>query len=116
MVIYTAGKYTEKVYSKNQPELISINVSYAKAYGIEIARLGHTPIVPQLLYQDDWNLGYERYMEMDFEILTKVDACFMLPNWQDSSGAKREEAFCRENGIKLFYSFSELVEYTIKNK
>jgi hypothetical protein len=108
MIVYTAGKYTAE-----NPELIAANVAYAKAYAIEIARAipEIAVIVPHLLYQDDWNLGYDRYLEMDLKILSKCDAVFLLPNYKSSKGAQIEIDFCNDREIPMFESIGELKEF-----
>lgn len=105
MIIYVAGKYTAET-----PELIQTNVNYAKSYAIEIAKRFNNiaVIVPHLLYQDDWNLGYERYLEMDLQILDRCDACFLLPNYKNSKGALIEVEHCKKQGIPLVESLKEI--------
>lgn len=42
------------------------------------------------------------------------DALFLLDNWQDSIGAKRERLRAMEHKIPIFYSIGELIEWKEK--
>lgn len=44
------------------------------------------------------------YYDLDFAFLTRsTDAVLALPGWETSWGAKREIAWAREHGLKIFY-------------
>lgn len=46
---------------------------------------------------------YERCMDIDLAALERVDAIFLLPGWQSSSGALREYARAREIGLEVLH-------------
>lgn len=54
-------------------------------------------------------LGYEEWMEFDFEWLKSCDALLRLSG--KSSGADREVDCAKENNIPVFYSIDEIIKY-----
>ncbi len=48
------------------------------------------------------------WYQMDLAILEWCDAILMLPNWEESTGAKKELEFAKELGLPVF-----LAEYTM---
>jgi hypothetical protein len=51
--------------------------------------------------------GYERMMEMDFNILGRCDALLRLRG--ESAGSDREVAFAREHGIPVHFCLQEVI-------
>ncbi len=49
------------------------------------------------------NAGWIDFMAIDFMLLASCSSIYMLPNWENSKGAKEEIAFARKNGIQIFY-------------
>ena len=106
MVIYVSGKITDTCLER---ELANIDI--ASSFGKQVAILGHSPIVPHTNCALDWNLPYERYMEIDLEILARCDAILMLPNWTTSKGAKRELELAKRLKKLIFMGIEELRRY-----
>lgn len=47
--------------------------------------------------------SYEDWLRVDFAMLDACDAVFLLPNWEDSMGAKLEIAYAFKHGKEVFY-------------
>jgi hypothetical protein len=101
-VIYVAGKYTGDIES---------NIKLAREYSIKIWEIGFTAFTPHLNsshFDDDCNCTWKDYMIAYLEILSRCDAIFMLPGWEDSKGALMEYNFAKENNIEIFYKLEDL--------
>ena len=66
--------------------------------------------VPMDLIYNPWVLDYimpgadyEEYMTVDMAVLETCSAVYMLNNWQDSPGAKREHERAKELGLDIWY-------------
>lgn len=46
---------------------------------------------------------YEEYMKVDLAILETCSVIYMLSNWQDSPGARREHERAKELGLDIWY-------------
>lgn len=66
---------------------------------------GYTVINP--IYLDFYDLEYEKYMTIDFILLETCDAIYMLRDWKDSPGAKREKAYAEWLGLEVIYQEEE---------
>lgn len=66
---------------------------------------GYTVINP--IYLDLYDLEYEKYMTIDFILLETCDAIYMLRDWKDSPGAKREKAYAEWLGLEVVYQEEE---------
>ena len=66
---------------------------------------GYTVINP--MYLDFYDLEYEKYMTIDFILLETCDAIYMLHDWKDSPGAKREKAYAEWLGLEVIYQEEE---------
>jgi len=53
--------------------------------------------------------GYEEWLDMDFEVISRCDALLRLPG--ESKGADREVAFAREQQIPVFHDEAALAEW-----
>lgn len=103
--IYVAGKYNGKSRSE-----IADNIELAKRASLALINEGWNVFCPHTIYAhfDDYeillgNVGYETWLVMDIEWLLMCDAIFLLENWEDSNGAKREKVIAEENDIQIFY-------------
>lgn len=66
-------------------------------------------------YERD-GMTYEEIMENDFEQISRCDAIFMIPNWENSQGSLRERRLAIDLGIPVFYSFEELEKFKAEGK
>lgn len=103
MQIYIAGKITGLDSTK-------CYVAFKNAE-YRIAELGHEPLNPYTLVDQDPDRTYEDYLLDALEIvLCSAQALYMLPNWRDSLGARIEHAIAVEKGLPIYYAASELPE------
>lgn len=51
----------------------------------------------------EWN----DYMQITLAMVKAADAVLLLPDWQESKGAKLEESFARNQQKKIFYPVTE---------
>jgi len=106
-IIFIAGPY----FGKGDKDEIERNIRNAEKYQIALANSGvaffcshnHTEH-----FQEKANASEEFYKAMDMEILKRTcDAVLALPNWKESSGAKEEIKWAKENNIPVFFPKSE---------
>lgn len=115
-IIYVAGKYSGK--DRNE---IEQNILLARKYAVEIWRCGHVALCPHLNtahFDDDIAFPQEEYYRRDLKLLERCDAIFMLPNWQESRGARLELEFARVNNIPAIFNLEEIkspIPFTIKD-
>jgi hypothetical protein len=118
-LIYVAGPSTGKGSTPEERRAATIaNIGRAVDMGVRVSRLGAHPIVPHANGADRryWDpehplfcgLDYDFWIEATDELLLRCDAVLFLDNWQDSSGARKEERSAAERGIPRFYSLSDL--------
>lgn len=107
MFIYLAGPITA-----TKDRTVSDNVASAVAIYLQLTAAKVWSFCPQLsaLVPEAFDIHYERWMEYDFFIIERCDGVLMLPNWETSSGAKREHELAGSLGKRIFYSVSELLE------
>lgn len=98
MLVYLAGKYTQGN--------IEENIAVARKAAIDLWEKGYFVICPHLNtahFEVDCKASYEDYMAGDLEMVKRVDAIVMLPNWVDSPGAKRELRHAARNGVPIYF-------------
>lgn len=94
-LIYLAGKYSGDV---------DANIAEARRWAVKLWEAGYAVICPHLNtahMEIDCKAQYEDYLRGDFMMIERCDAIFLLPNWQDSSGATREREHAIANGIHV---------------
>jgi hypothetical protein len=86
------------------------NLRSAIAAADRLIEIGCTPHVPHLSwFWDDLSPHpYEEWMQLDFEWIAVCDALLRLPG--ESTGADRECAFAREEGLPVFEDIDSLAE------
>jgi len=75
----------------------------------ELAQLGFAPICVhsfERFHQGVFSAA--EWMEIDLEILSRCDACFMVEGWGTSKGSIKENNWCHENGYPVFYDIKTL--------
>jgi len=112
-VIYVAGKYLDD-YENPTREGTDANIAIAEEYSIELVRKGYAVITPHKntagyeKYEDGKEITWDTWLAMDFEIIRRCDAIYMLPNWEKSKGAKMELEVATGLGLKIYgYKFEE---------
>lgn len=101
LIVYVAGKYTDKDLKS-----MKNNTKLAIEYTAKIWDMGYTVICPHgnvglELNKHIKNTNYEDIMKGSFELLSRSDILFLLPNWKDSAGSKREYAYAKKHGITV---------------
>lgn len=83
------------------------NCSVASEIGLRIYRMGGIPVVPHLWSLTEvqglasgYNMGYEDWMEIDLETLSRCHAVFRFGG--ESAGADREVEHAKRIGIPIF--------------
>lgn len=102
-VVYIASPYTIGDTARN----VSVHIQAAA----KLIKRGYCPIAPLLshfvqIYQE---FQYEKWMEIDMELLSRSDAILRIPG--ESPGAEREVQKAVELDIPVFYSVEELDVY-----
>lgn len=96
-MVYVAGAYS------NNPEH---NMQKAEQASIQLIKNGFAVFTPHKNfydYQKYKDIHYETYLRMDFEIIRRCDAVYVLDNWEESPGTKREIDLCNEWDIPVFW-------------
>lgn len=108
-VIYVAGKYTAKTEFNHMDKAgISKNIYIAELASWKLWKKGWAVITPHKntshfeRYEDD-ELSYEAWINGGLELLNRSDAIFMLNNWEDSPGSRKEFDFAKSKGKQIFY-------------
>jgi hypothetical protein len=116
MKVYIAGAYTPKNCSLHDASLIAHrNTMLAVEAAWDLIRKGHFPYTPHLshflhIYQpaDAPAPKPEFWYDFDLVFMRDCDAILMLPNWEQSLGAKNELGMAKEWGLKVYFSLDEV--------
>lgn len=104
MKIYLAG-----AISHLDPLLVAENFSRAERC---VEGCGHEALNPLKLVDQREDRSWEECIVDCVRIIlcTPADALYMLPNWQDSRGARAEHALATSLGTKIYYAASGVPE------
>jgi len=102
--LYIAGAYrAETEWELHQ------NIENAREAAIEGWKRGYSVFCPHL------NSGHmggvvddSEFLAAGLDMVTKCQAMFMLPDWQDSEGAVRERKVAKTLDLPIYYSLDEL--------
>lgn len=94
MRIYIAGKITGLSINEYQERFMQANC--------RLRNMNHYPVDPVYL-GTFYDLPYEAYMEIDKILISTCEAIYMLSNWEDSPGARREHEYGKELGLQILY-------------
>jgi hypothetical protein len=87
-IAYIAGKITgEPDYRKKFAEVEK-----------RLTAKGHIVLNPAMLPE---GMPYESYMRIGFAMIDTADTVYLLPNWVDSPGAKREKQYAEKCGVRI---------------
>jgi hypothetical protein len=106
ILCYVAGPY-----SAETPEAVQANVDAAIDAGNRLMDAGVGVVVPHLSHYAHARKerGYEEWMTLDFELLSRCDVLLRLPG--DSPGADREVAFAIRECIPVFTVVEQVAAY-----
>lgn len=100
-LVYVSGPYSAPVGAAYQR---AINVARAEAVQVELMRKGFSVVCPHKntdgfeVYPE---FTHEDYLRMDLVIMERCNAVCLLPQWQESAGARLEEQKAREWGMHI---------------
>ena len=105
MRVYISGKIGEEVLSEATREKFAKAEAYLKGWDFEVfnpttSGLGERAEELAKVNGTDF---YTEIMKLDLAELTKCDAIYMLTDWTDSPGAKREYAESSKLGLAIWY-------------
>ena len=93
---YIAGPFTAS-HGRTQDE----NIAAAKAFAVrEVRSRELVPVVPHVAVLE--GLTYEEAMAECFALIASCDVLVLMPNWAESPGAVRENAFAESIGKPVF--------------
>lgn len=102
MKIYISGKVTGTDDYKERFE----------AAADHIRNIGFTPVNPvaldAILPKDETT--WEQYMQADMGLLRACEAIYLIPGWEDSTGARIEKMEAERLRKPIFKSFAEIEE------
>lgn len=109
-VIYVAGPLT------GDDE--TINTGIARHFAMKLMKKGHTPIVPHTNFDfapitPDY---YRQVMHCCLDLIHRVDAVFMIPEWEHSLGARAERYAAYATGRTVYYDLNDVPDITVKTK
>jgi nucleoside 2-deoxyribosyltransferase len=109
--VYIAGPFSGKTRAD-----VEANIERAARVGLEVARLGAMPWIPQAntsLPEFEDVQPYEFWIEGTLEQMKRCDAVLMTPDWKRSKGATNEHKVALELGIPVFYDLAQLYAWLL---
>lgn len=85
---------------------VELNIRRASELGIEIARIGGYPLIPHsnTAHEEFERVQpYEFWIDATMAMLRVCHAVALVERWEQSSGARGEEAEARRRGMPVFY-------------
>ena len=106
-LVYVAGPYTAP-----DVEGRSKNIAAAWALGCQVAALGAMPVIPHMnTAHMDVIQPWGWWIDATMELMLRCNAVLMMPNWQDSRGARGEHDKAKQIGIPVFYDVPSLAAW-----
>ena len=104
-VIYTAGPY-----SADGDNNVLNNILTARYIARTLWLRGWAVICPHTnnIFMDGPDTTWELFMAGDLEILSRCDALYLLPGWEQSRGALAEYNKSVDLGLKIYYTLGEV--------
>lgn len=108
MKFFISGKVTNG--NTLDCEQMRKNIALGIEYTLILCDLGHSVYSP-FFHAFEFirlNMSQEEIMDICFEQVRKADACYFLPNYEESEGSKREHALAKELGKVIFYEIGDI--------
>ena len=107
MKVYVAGPYTPK---DGREETRLSNIQQAAVAAKRLIQMGHLPFCPHTMTAG-WEdaCGYEEFIQFGLDWLQTCDAILLLPDWQESQGARREHEEAVTLGLLILHDLDSLV-------
>lgn len=117
-VIMIVGRYfAAKEGGSPDYEKIEEHIKLAEKYAVILWNNGFAVFAPHLNtrhFETKTQVPESVYQEFDLFILRKVDGIFVLPNWKESTGGKREVRIAHEEvGIPVFDDVVEIIKWRL---
>lgn len=120
MKVYLSGKMTglskKKIWNnfqKIEKYLCKRGITFSVDDGKDFSIMN--PAVTYAMRKFD-AFSYEDWLHIDFAMIDACDAIVLLPNWEDSMGAKREIAYAYKCGKKVYFPGYDTEEFDPKFK
>jgi hypothetical protein len=111
-LVYIAGPYrSASQFVPGEQDAFGVlqNVMRAMATSLEVWRAGAVGVCPHgntFCFQGAANDSV--WLDGDIELMKRCDAVLMTPDWDRSSGARKERDIAIEEGIPVCYDIEEL--------
>lgn len=98
--VYCAGPF--RAATDEQREA---NIRRAEAMGLEVAKLGASPVIPHANTRSLHNAMTDEFMlAATLELMKRCDAVILCEGWQESAGTRDEICEAHWLGLPVFYS------------
>jgi hypothetical protein len=102
MLLYISGQYNAPTF-----EGISKNIMEARKVAVNLWEQGFSVLCPHMntahFEVDTQKVTHEDWLQGDLEMLLRCDAIIMLPDWEESAGAKIELNCAEQYKIPVYY-------------
>jgi hypothetical protein len=114
-VVAIVGKYYA-VKKDGGPDYDKIeeHIQLAEKFAVEIWNAGFAVFTPHLNtrhFETKTKVAESIYQAFDLFILKQVDCIFVLPNWKESKGGRKEIEMALKNSIPIFDSVKEMIKW-----
>ena len=98
-LLYIAGPYSGD---------INANIAEAERVSINLIRKGFHVLTPHKNTQnyekyEDENITFDTWIQMDFDLLSRCDAIYMMRKWGESPGAIGEFCYAEQHNITIIF-------------
>lgn len=99
-LVYVAGKFRSPTDEGREA-----NIRRAEAMGLEVAKLGASPVIPHANTRHLHSHVPEEFMlEATLELMRRCDAVILTEGWRESAGTRDEICEAHWLGIPVFYT------------